>query len=82
MTAGALLAVLVRPHLWATALVAAVRLAPAGWWRRWPPLPAPDPAYLRFRMVTNYGGEGDGPPAAADLVQYLDWCRRARRRRG
>ena len=33
-------------------------LAPDGWWRRPPHLPLPDPAYLRFRMVTAHGGDG------------------------
>lgn len=72
---GAVLAVLVRPSLWWTALMVVRRHAPAGWWRRAPRLPLPDPAYLRFRYVTMYGGEGDGPPEPSDLVTYLRWCR-------
>jgi hypothetical protein len=67
-------AVAVRPTLWATALRQVGRLAPAGWWRRAPHLPLPDPAYLRFRLVTAYGGDGR-PPSARDVVTYLHWCR-------
>ena len=82
MTMGWLLAagaaVLVRPALWATALRQVARLAPAGWWRRWPPLPLPDRDYMRFRLVTQYG-DSDRPPEPADVVTYLRWCRRQSR---
>lgn len=71
----ALWAVLRRPDLWATALRQLRVLAAPGWWRRPPFLPLPDAAYLRFRMVTAYGGEGDEPPTVDDLVTYLHWCR-------
>jgi len=64
--------VLRRPRLWSTALRQAHRLARPGWWRRPPFLPLPDRAYLRFRLETQYGG--DGSPAPADLVTYLEWC--------
>jgi len=69
------LALVSHPELWPTALRTALRLAPPGWWRRAPRLPVPDPAYLRFRYVTAYGGAGDGPPDPTDLVAYLQWCR-------
>ena len=72
MTAAA--AVARRPDLWATALRQVRLLTPGGWWRRAPFLPVPDPAYLRFRMVTAYGGQG-GPPRPEDVVTYLHWCR-------
>jgi len=68
-------AVLPRPSLWATALRQAVYLAPAGWWRRAPFLPVPHPDYLKFRMVTAYGGDGTAPPEAHDVVAYLQWCK-------
>lgn len=80
--ARSLLPLVVRPHLWRVALATSLRLAPPGWWRRWPPVPLPDPGYLRFRMVTNYGGDGGGEPDPGDLVSYLEWCRRAGRHRG
>lgn len=66
---------LLRPDLWPAALVAARRLAPSGWWRRSPFLPLPSGEYLRFRMVTAYGGDGSHPVEAADLVAYLEWIR-------
>jgi hypothetical protein len=35
----------------------------------------PDPAYLHFRLQTQYGGaEPSADPA--DVVAYLNWCRR------
>jgi hypothetical protein len=70
----AILAVVVRPRLWPVAALEMGRLARPGWWRRWPPLPWPDPEYLAFRMVTAYGDAG-ATPDAADLVAYLEWCR-------
>lgn len=73
------LTVLGRPDLWAVAAVTAARLAPSGWWRRWPPLPLPDASYWRFRMMTAYGGSGDAVPRARDVVDYLEWCRERHR---
>jgi hypothetical protein len=65
-----ILAVAGRPRLWASA----ARLAPPGWWRRWPPSPVPPAEYVRFRSQTMYG---DGrAPDHTDLVVYLRWCRR------
>lgn len=72
---AAVLAVLRHPSLWATGLRQALVLARPGWWRRAPFLPLPDPAYLRFRLETAYGGLGDRPPEPGDLVTYLRWCR-------
>lgn len=67
-------AILARPGLWPTALALALRLARPGWWRRRPFLPLPDPDYLRFRLQTGYGSEGEPDPE--DVVAYLRWCRR------
>lgn len=72
--AAAAAAVGPRPRLWAPGLAALARLAPRGWWRRWPPLPLPDADYLAFRMETAYGDPSALPPPA-DLVAYLEWCR-------
>ena len=69
----AALAVVVRPSLWAVAVVQLFRLAAPGWWRRPPFLPRPDPEYLRFRLRTAYGD--DRAPAPGDVVTYLHWCR-------
>lgn len=68
-------AVLGHPGLWPTAARVGRRLVPPGWWRRWPPLPLPDAAYLSFRMETAYGSP-DAEPDPHDVVAYLKWCRR------
>jgi hypothetical protein len=77
LRAGA--AVARRPDLWWTAVRQLLVLARPGWWRSAPFLPRPDPAYLRFRLQTMYGGSGSvtGPssPRGADMVTYLEWCR-------
>lgn len=70
----AVLAVVRRPRLWPTALLAAARLSAPGWWRRWPPVPSPPDAYGRFRAVTARGGT-DPAVDPADLVAWLEWCR-------
>jgi len=69
------LAVLAHPSLWPTALRQVLVLSPSGWWRRPPFVPLPDPGYMRFRMVTAYGGSGDRTAEPADLLTYLRWCR-------
>ena len=76
----AALAVLARPGLWGTALAQLFVLARPGWWRRWPPVPAPDASYLRFRMQTMYG-DAEHEPEPLDLVTYLEWCRESRKRK-
>ena len=68
-------AVLARPGLWPVALRAGRALVPHGWWRRPPFLPVPDRDYVRFRLVTAYGGEGTTPPRSDDLVRWLEWLR-------
>lgn len=67
------LALALHPSLWPTAVGQALRVAPAGWWRRRPFLPVPDPGYLRFRLQTAYGT--DREPTIDDLLTYLRWCR-------
>jgi hypothetical protein len=63
------------PSLWATGLRQALVLAAPGWWRRPPFLPLPPTGYLRFRVQTAYGGDGDRAPEPDDLLTYLRWCR-------
>lgn len=75
-------AVAAHPSLWPVAAVTVLRLARRGWWRRWPPVPLPDPDYWRFRLETAYGGRGDQAPGPDDVVAYLRWCRGARPGRG
>lgn len=67
------------PMLWPTAVLIAFRLAAPGWWRRRPFLPRPDPAYLQFRMETQYGS--DTEPDPEDLIAYLAWVRATERAR-
>jgi len=69
-------AVVRRPGLWPTAARQAVRLVPARWWARPPFLPVPDRRYLRFRMVTQYGADGEVRAEPRDVLSYLAWCRR------
>jgi len=78
MRAGA--AVLMRPSLWAIAVVQLFRLAAPGWWRRPPFVPRPDPEYLAFRLHTAYGD--DRPPEPRDVVTYLHWCKKFPSARG
>jgi hypothetical protein len=70
-------AVAPHPRLWSTALVAGAALVPRRWWRRWPPLPRPDPSYLRFRMQTFYGDPAHRPEPQ-DVVAWLEWCQSMR----
>jgi len=67
-----------RPWLLPAALSGVLRLARPGWWRRWPPLPLPDPELWRFRMQTAYGGTGDAVPDEDDVVSFVEWSRAMR----
>ena len=62
------------PALWGTAVRQVLVLAGAGWWRRSPFLPLPDPDYLHFRLQTAYG-DPTRAPEPADILTYLHWCR-------
>ncbi len=77
---AAALAVLRRPGLWWTALVAGSGLLATDWWRRWPPVPRAPAAWLAFRMETAYGDER-ARPEPDDVVAWLEWCRAMRRQR-
>jgi hypothetical protein len=70
------LAVLARPALWPSALRQTRRLARDGWWHRPPFLPLADPAYLAFRLETQYG-RADAHPEPADVLAFLRWSRAA-----
>ncbi len=76
-TAGpAIAAVVKRPALWGEGLRLVKRTAAPGWWKAWPPVPAPPADYLRFRLQTNSGGYGTNPVVRPhDLVDFLQWCR-------
>lgn len=70
-------AVATKPVLWPVALRQLVRLARPGWWHRAPFVPVPPSGYRRFRLQTQYG-DPRHPVEAADVIRYLDWCRRWR----
>jgi hypothetical protein len=67
-----------RPHLWPVAALEGLRMVPRRWWRRWPPGPQPDAGYLSFRLETFYGDSAHGLEPA-EVVSWLEWCRRLRR---
>ncbi len=69
-----MLAVAVRPWLWATAIGAMVALAPRRWWRSKPHLPLPDENVLSWRKTTAYGSSS-AAMAPLDIVSYLEWRR-------
>ena len=78
ITPSAIFAVVVRPHLWGTALRQVGRLTPRGWWKRAPFLPVPPADYLEFRLVTQYGGEHGSQRdkvRTVDVLDYLAWCK-------
>jgi hypothetical protein len=76
-------AVVSHPSLWGAAVASVLRLARRGWWRRPPFLPLPGTEYWRFRLITAYGGTGDGDAlTTGDVLAYLRWCQRARPGRG
>lgn len=76
-TVPVVLSVMAHPTLWPVALRQLFRLAPNGWWRRWPFLPVPASGYLLFRLETQYGSTADETkaPRPTDVVDYLRWCR-------
>jgi hypothetical protein len=65
-------AVAKRPDLWCTAVRQGLELRPRGW--RPPQIPLPDPAYLQFRSITQYG-DAQHVPVPGDVVSYLAWCK-------
>jgi hypothetical protein len=69
--------VVLTPSLWGVALRQLLATSPAGWWRRAPFAPRPDPDYVRFRTETAYGP--GARPGRDDLVAYLRWCKESDR---
>ena len=70
----AALVVAARPTLWVTAFRELRAFTPRRWWGERPFLPLPDPALMRFRLVTAYG-DADASFEPDDLVTWLEWCR-------
>lgn len=77
VTLDAVLAVVVRPVLWPTAIGAMVALAPRRWWARRPFLPKPDPDIVAWRVTTAYG-HAEMTLVTQDLISYLRWRRKNR----
>ena len=77
LAAGALVELARRPWLWTTAVAQWVALTGPRWWARWPPLPRPARGYMTFRLQAMYGSSSPTIDAA-ELVAYLEWCRRMR----
>ncbi|MEO5723108.1 MAG: hypothetical protein ABIQ39_05950 [Ilumatobacteraceae bacterium] len=71
---GVVAAVGRRPALWAVAWRQLRRTSRPQWWRHRPFLPVPPAAYMRFRLVTQYG-TADHRIAGEDVVSYLQWCK-------
>lgn len=65
---------LVNPRLGIDLLRTAWAFRSRRWWTRFPWLPVPDPAYLRWRMYTAYGDEAAVPPAE-DVIRFARWRR-------
>lgn len=74
-----LAAVLRRPGLVPELVLAAWTFRARDWYRRFPFLPLPPREYLRWRMETAYG-DPDAVPPPDDLVRFLRWARRMRKR--
>lgn len=70
-------AVALRPWLWAAAVRQVRVLAPDGWWRRFPFVPLPDPAWMGFRLTTAYGSSS-ARLDPTDVVVWLAWSNTVR----
>lgn len=70
------LAVLIRPYLWPTAIRAVFDFSPSRWWTRFPFLPIPDRTVIAWRVTTAYGHR-DMTLVAQDIISYLRWRRTA-----
>jgi hypothetical protein len=60
------------PRLGVDLLRVAWRFRARGWYRRFPFLPLPAKAYVRWRMHTAYGDHEAVPPAE-DVERYARW---------
>jgi hypothetical protein len=61
------------PSLAADLLRVAWRFRSRGWYSRFPFLPIPDRAYVRWRMYTAYG-DYDAIPPAEEVERYARWA--------
>jgi hypothetical protein len=66
--------VALHPSLWSTACRQYRASLPRRWWERRPFLPLPPSDYVRFRLQTQYGS-AKHRIEAADVLNYLSWCK-------
>ena len=64
---------IVRPALAIALVKVAWRFRSRDWYRRFPFVPLPDRAYVRWRMYTAYG-DYDAIPPADDVERYARWA--------
>jgi hypothetical protein len=74
MSFAVVLAVIIRPWLWPTAVGTLFAMAPRHWWTRRPFLPIPDAEVVAWRKATAYGCSS-APMTSHDVVSYLEWRR-------
>jgi hypothetical protein len=72
LTAHLVGAALRHPPLAVDLLRVAWRFRARGWYARFPFLPLPARAYVRWRMTTAYG-DPDIVPPAEDIIRYARW---------
>jgi hypothetical protein len=68
------IAIAKHPRLWPTAWRQYRVSLPRRWWTQPPFLPLPPAEYVRFRLQTQYGS-ADHRIEAADVLNYLSWCK-------
>ncbi len=69
-----ILRILKRPDLYFVFFIQIFRLAPVGWFRKYPFLPVPDKGWLEFRLETQYGSK-NAEIEINDLIHFLEWCK-------
>jgi len=65
---------LVRPRLAIDLLATVWAFRARGWYRRFPFLPLPPGAYVRWRLYTAYGSES-AVPSVEDVIRFARWRR-------
>ena len=75
LSATLALRAVVRPRLAVDLLRVVWRFRRADWYRRWPFLPVPSAAYVRWRMATAYGDVA-AVPSPLELERYATWIGR------
>ena len=77
MPLDVVIAIVVRPWLWATAIGAMFALAPERLRTQKLYLPIPDADVIKWRKATAYGSSS-AAMTPHDVVSYLEWRRTAR----